>query len=415
MAMLFWVLAAVLTAAVTVALLLPLARRREAGSRADHDVEVYSDQLAEVDRDRANGLIGEDEATYARAEIARRLLRANRKAGGNARSGHARAEGVRRIARVAVILGVPTAALGAYVATGSPDVPHQPLAQRLMPGNLANDDPTGVAALVSQAERHLAENPEDGRGWDVLAPIYLRSGRPEDAANAYRNAIRLLGPDAARQSGYGETLVALSGGVVTEEARLAFQSAREIEPGEVKSAFYLAMAMVQEGREDRALQAFRDIAGTSPPDAPWMPAVNAHIEALGGAAPAPVPPSVGALSDDGATAPQADGSGEAPRDPDADDLAAAGRMGAQDRAAMVEGMVESLDARLRENPDNIEGWVRLVRSYGVLGRTEDAGDALRRGLEVFPANSEDGRQLIAEARRAGIATGEGAPAEEDLQ
>lgn len=388
--MMFWVLAAILTAVVTIVLLLPLARAgRSADISADHDIEVYSDQLAELDRDAAAGLISGVEAESAKAEIGRRLLRASRE--------KAKADDGRRsvawhtVARVAIVAGVPAAALGGYLLIGSPDLPGQPLAAR----QASQPGPNGVEALVAKAEAHLAENPDDGRGWEVLAPIYLRMGRLEEARTAYSNAIRLLGPSAERQSGYGQTLVALAGGVVTDEARVAFQSARELEPTDPKAAFFLAMALVQEGRDERALEAFRNLAAISPADAPWMDAVNAHIAALDNV-PAPLAlsdePAEDALPEDGI----------APGNPDAAAIAAARNLSEGDRQAMIDGMVEGLDGRLRENPDNIEGWIRLVRSYGVLGRSEEAQDALRRGLEVFPADSHDGQALLAVARKVGV-------------
>lgn len=388
--MMFWVLAAILTAVVTIALLLPLARAGRAKDvAADHEIEVYSDQLAELDRDAAADLISRTEAESAKAEIGRRLLRASREKG--AAAGERRSVAWHAVARVAIVAGVPAAALGGYLLIGSPDLPAQPLAARQAP----QPDPNGIEALVARAEAHLAENPDDGRGWEVLAPIYLRMGRLEEARTAYSNAIRLLGPSAERQSGYGEALVALAGGVVTEEARVAFQSARELEPTAPRAAFFLAMALVQEGRDERALEAFRNLASISPADAPWMDAVNAHIAALDNV-PAPL-----ALSDE-VPAETLSEDGLAPGNPDTADIAAARNLSDGDRQAMIDGMVEGLDERLRENPDNIEGWIRLVRSYGVLGRSQEAQDALRRGLEVFPADSHDGQALLAVAREAGV-------------
>ncbi|WP_099865589.1 c-type cytochrome biogenesis protein CcmI [Pararhizobium haloflavum] len=398
--MMFWVLAAILTAVVTIALLLPLARRVPVVAGGDHDVEVYSDQLSEVDRDSNAGLIDEAEAEYARAEIARRLLRADRRsdAGIEERSGR-----MRRVAQVGVIVAVPAIAMGAYLTAGSPGLPDQPLASRAAPPS----ERSGPEMLIAQAEAHLADNPDDGRGWDVLAPIYLRMGRFDDAEMAYANAMRILGPSAERHSGYGETLVAAAGGVISEEARIAFQSARELEPDEPKAAFYLAMALVQEGRNERALQAFEDLAETSPPDAPWMEVVDAQIATLdrersatGSLTLAPLElPNLA-----GSQEPSAPSGSSAP----SDEAAAIQSMPESERREMIVGMVESLDARLRENPDNADGWMRLMRSYSVLGRDDAANDALTRALEAFPRDSEQGAALLALASELGI----DAPAEE---
>jgi cytochrome c-type biogenesis protein CcmH len=398
--MMFWVLAAVLTALVTIALLLPLARGKRAGNDAEYDVEVYSDQLAEVERDRVGGLIGTDEAAHARAEIGRRLLRA--KKAQNAATDRRGGSRLTTAARLCVLVGVPLLGMSVYLATGAPGLPDQPLASRAT----APEQASPIATMIAQAEQHLEENPDDGRGWDVLAPIYLRAGQLQEARTAYLNAIRLLGPTSARQSGYGEALVALASGVVTEEAAVAFQSARELQPDEPKAAFYLALALEQEGRDDRALEAFRRLAEQSPPDAPWMTVVNEKIAALGGQvadiSPSGLPPLSllpGAEADAGAVS--GDVAAVQPG-PSQDDLAAARDMSEDERQAMIETMVGNLDRRLRENPQDIEGWIRLVRSYGVLGQPEQAGEALARGLAVFPEESEDGRALLAVARQVGV-------------
>ncbi|AZN72668.1 c-type cytochrome biogenesis protein CcmI [Georhizobium profundi] len=402
--MMFWVLAAVLTALVTTALLLPLARGKRAGNDAEYDVEVYSDQLAEVERDRAGGLIGTDEAAHARAEIGRRLLRA--KKAQNAATDRRGGGRLTTAARLCVLVGVPLLGMSVYLATGAPGLPDQPLASRAT----APEQASPIATMIAQAEQHLEENPDDGRGWDVLAPIYLRAGQLQEARTAYLNAIRLLGPTSARQSGYGEALVALASGVVTEEAAVAFQSARELQPDEPKAAFYLALALEQEGRDDRALEAFRRLAEQSPPDAPWMTVVNEKIAALGGQvadiSPSGLPPLSllpGAEADAGAVSGDV-ASVQPPLQPgpSQDDLAAARDMSDDERQAMIETMVGNLDRRLQENPQDIEGWIRLVRSYGVLGQPEQAGEALARGLAVFPEESEDGRALLAVARQVGV-------------
>jgi cytochrome c-type biogenesis protein CcmH len=79
-------------------------------------------------------------------------------------------------------------------------------------------------------------------------------------------------------------------------------------------------------------------------------------------------------------------------------------MSAGDQQQMIRGMVESLDAKLTRDPNNLEGWLRLVRSYAVLNEKAHAVDALQRGLAVFPATGEQGKQLLALARELDIAT-----------
>ncbi len=371
--MLFWIVAAILTAAVAAYLLTPLMRPgREIDAARKGEVEVYKDQLKEVDRDLAEGLIGEAEAEYARAEISRRLIAVSQD-GGEGAAGTSSA--ARRAATAAVAVILPLTGLCLYLLTGSPGTPDQPLSARLEnPGN-------NIELLVAKAERHLAENPTDGKGWDILAPIYFRGGRLGDAELAYRNAIRYLGVSAARLTGLGETLVAGNDGIVTEDARFAFDEAVRQEPGNTRARFYLALAEEQAGRKDKALAAFEALAKDSPADAPWLPLVREHIAANGGEAAA---------------------ASAAPGNPSEDDMQAAANMNEGDRQEMIRGMVESLQARLKDDPKNFEGWMRLVRSYAVLGDKDKAQAALKDALAAFPAGGEEGQRLIAMARETGL-------------
>ncbi|MBX4869525.1 c-type cytochrome biogenesis protein CcmI [Rhizobium bangladeshense] len=371
--MLFWILVAALTAAVAVILLYPLLRgARAAQRRRAGEAAVYRDQLRELDRDLGGGLITPEEADYARAEIGRRLIAVS------AGEPETIEKPIRhhRIIEVLVLLILPVLGLCLYLTTGRPDLPSQPLEARLE--NPGND----VAVLIAKAERHLALNPDDGKGWDVLAPIYFRTMRVADAEVAYRNAIRLLGPSPIRFDGLAETLITISEGVVTEEARQALEQSLTLEPDNPRARFYIALSLEQAGRTDEARRAFEALAQQSPADAPWLPLVNEHIAKNGGAAAQPA----------------------APGGPTSEDVAAAESMSAGDRQQMIRGMVESLDAKLSEDPNNFEGWMRLVRSYAVLNDKDRAADALKRGLAAFPPRGEQGRQLLALGRELGIAT-----------
>ena len=367
--MFFWILVAILTAAVAAVLLLPLLRGPVAAAEdASHDVEVYRDQLEELKRDEAAGLIGAGEAELARAEVARRLIAASKaEAKGRASPTQRRS----RLAQAFVIVLLPAIGLCLYLVTGRPDLPAQPLAERL--ANPGND----ISILIARAENHLARNPDDGAGWDLLAPIYYRGGRMEDAANAFAQAIRILGPNTDRLDGRAETLVALANGIVTAEARKDLEQSLALKADNPRAKYYLALALEQEGRKPEARAAFEALAKESPAGAPWLPLVNQHIAALGGEG--------GQLGN-----------------PSADDMAAAEDMSAGDRQQMIAGMVESLAAKLQENPDNLEGWMRLIRSHVVLDQRPKAEAALQTALKTFPADSENGKELLALARDLSI-------------
>ncbi|MFC6445542.1 c-type cytochrome biogenesis protein CcmI [Shinella zoogloeoides] len=368
--MLFWILVAILTAAVAAVLLLPLLRGPVAGTQSDasHDVEVYHDQLEELKRDEATGLIGAGEAELARAEVARRLIAASK---AEARGGASPTQRRNRLAQAFVIVLLPAIGLCLYLVTGRPELPAQPLAERL--ANPGND----ISILIARAENHLARNPDDGAGWDLLAPIYYRSGRMEDAANAFAQAIRVLGPNPDRLDGQAETLIALANGIVTAEARKALEQSLALKADNPRAGYYLALALEQDGRKPEALAAFETLAKQAPADAPWLPLVNRHIAGLGGEG--------GHLGN-----------------PSAGDMAAAEDMSAGDRQQMIAGMVESLAAKLQDNPDNFEGWMRIIRSYVVLDQRPKAEAALQTALKTFPADGENGKQLLQLARDLSI-------------
>lgn len=377
--MFFWLTAALLTLAASTAVLWPFLRKpATATDGAGHDIEVYRDQLREVERDAGAGLVGPAEAEEARAEIGRRILRvAGGKAAGVAGLSSDR---IGRLLVSAAVLAVPVLGWGAYAVLGSPALPDQRLEARLTksPAESSMDE------LVARAELHLRQNPQDGRGWDVLAPIYLRMGRDADAVAAFRNAIRLDGTSAAREGGLGEALVAAGQGVVGADAQAAFERALAVDPRDARARYFLALGYSQEGKATAAADLWRQMAADLPAASPWRGAARKELARLG------APDGAGAAAAAGPV-------------PTKDQVDAAMEMSSEDRLAMVEGMVSQLDARLRENPADLDGWQRLVRSYQVLGRAGEARDALARGVAALGVGSAQAARLAAFASELGVA------------
>lgn len=355
-----WFLLALMTAAAAFAVLWPLGRR-PAAFAGGADAAVYRDQLDELERDRNAGLIGAPEAEAARAEIGRRLLAA---VDASAGAPGARSQGRRRAAALAALVGLPVAAAAIYASLGSPALPGKPLAER----RAEPLQERSLQSLVAQVEAHLSTNPEDGRGWEVLAPVYLRMGRFEDAVRARRNALRLNGATPARESDLGEALVYAANGLVTGEARATFERALKLDKSEVKARYFLGLAAEQDGRTQDAATIWRALLADAPPDAPWADLVRTAL--------ARVDPSA-------ASAPG----------PNAEDMAEAARLPPEQRAAMVRGMVERLAARLREDGSDVDGWVRLVRAYLVLGETERAREAAAEGRKALAGDPEKLRRI----------------------
>lgn len=380
--MLFWIVAALLTLGASLAVLAPLARgRRSVATAADHDLEVYKDQLQELERDSQRGLINPAEAEQARAEIGRRILKLGQRT--NERQGGLASPTARMAAMVAV-LGVPVVSWGLYGYLGSPDLPSQPLQARLE----ADPAKSSIDELVARAEKHLAANPDDGKGWDVLAPVYLRMGRFTDAVGAYHAAIRLEGSTAARESGLGEAMASAADGVISDEAEAAFNRALRLEPDYPKARFYLATAMAQDGKMQEAVAAWREMLVKLPADSPWrVPVEQAVAEADKRLAAGKAPSTT---------------SGTTALGPTQQEMDAAAAMSGADRSAMIETMVAGLDEKLRQNPKDPEGWRRLIRSYMVLGRKADALDALKRGAAALGEGSADATALTQFAATLGL-------------
>ena len=193
---------------------------RRAGTPAGgSEAAVYKDQLAEIDRDVAAGLIGRPEAEAARVEIGRRLLAAVD--GGARRAGAVEPPIAPFGSAILALVGLPVAAVAFYLSLGSPQLGDFPLGQR----SRVADANQPLDNLVAQVEAHLEKNPTDGRGWNVLAPVLARLGRYDEAIRAFRNSITYNGDSAERRSDLGEALMGSAGGVVTSEAKAEFERA----------------------------------------------------------------------------------------------------------------------------------------------------------------------------------------------
>ncbi len=368
-----WFVFALMTAAAVFAVLWPLGRRYQPQGEGT-EASVYRDQLAEIDRDVAGGLIGAAEAEQARIEISRRLLAASAPQPPPLAQPTNR---LRRAVAIVALIGLPLAAVALYLPLGSPQLGDFPLASR----SQAPDGKQPLVNLVAQVEAHLEKNPTDARGWSVLAPVLGRLGRYDDAVRAWRNAITYGGDSAERRADLGEALTGAAGGVVTGEAKAEFERAVAINPDEVKASFFLGLAAEQDGRAGDATAIWRAMLTKAPPDAPWVALVQAAIARVGGVAPP--------LSDD--------------------TMAAAKEMPETDRNAMVRGMVDRLAARLKQNGDDVEGWLRLVRSYMVMGERDRAMSARADARQAVGGNAERLRQLDEGLKTLGLDVATAAP------
>lgn len=368
--MILWFIFALMTGAAIFAALWPLGRKPGAVGGGS-DLLVYKDQLQEIDRDRAAGLIGEAEAEAARLEVSRRLLAAA-DAAAPVRSAEPAPRNLwrRRAAAIAALIILPFGPPSLYVALGSPNIPGEPAFARV-------STPQGkesVASLVSQVEAHLEQNPNDGAGWEVIAPVYVRLGRLEDAVQARKKALALNGESATRYADLGEAEVGVANGVVTANAKAAFESAIARDPHEAKARYFLGLAAEQDGKTEEAAAMWRAMLDDTPGYAPWKNFVRTALARVAGTSDLAKPPAP-ALG------------------PAAADIADAATMSDDARRDMVRGMVARLADRLHDSGADLEGWLRLVRAYVVLGDRDKAKSAAADAKRALADRPDEIRQI----------------------
>ena len=375
---------ALMMAVAIFAVLWPLSRGRETAPSAagSSDVAVYRDQLEEIERDRNAGMIAAPEAQAAQIEVSRRLIAAAQPAENASPAGDAANHlWRRRITALAALVVMPAGAAVLYLLLGSPGLPGQALS-----GRLDAQDQNSLPAMIARVEAHLEQSPEDGRGWEVVAPVYMRLARYDDAVRADRNAIRLLGETSARLGDLGEALVLQANGVITEEAKSVFEQIVVRDSADPRAQFYVGRAAEQDGRLADAAQTWRALITRGPADAPWLPAVREALARV--------------VSQQGNTSTSiASGSNPGPH---ADDIAAAAEMAPADRDKMVRAMVDRLATRLHDNGADVDGWLRLMRAHVVLGQRDKASAAAAEARRALKDAPEKLRQIDDSAKSFGL-------------
>jgi cytochrome c-type biogenesis protein CcmH len=382
--MTLWIIFGLMTAVALLAAGWPLARSRASASGAS-DVAVYRDQLEEIERDRADGRIGHDEFEAARVEVSRRLL-------GAAASAHAAAStaaaprNARRFAVLAcVVIAVPLVAVPFYVGFGSPDGTGEQFARHGGAGakDTGGNEAPSIAVLVGRIEQHLKDSPDDSRGWEVIAPVYMRLERYDDAVTARRNLLSLLGPSAQREADLGVAMAMAAGGEVTADSKSAFERAVALDSGNVNAMFFLGVAAQQDGNDAEAARIWRDLIAKAPPDAPWLAAVRERLAAV---------------SSDPAPAPGGYALAAKPRGPTSEDAAAVRGMTPEAQGQFMRDRIEALAARLHKDGTDVDGWLRLLRAYMVLGERDKANVVAREAREALARDPEKLKLLDAGLR-----------------
>jgi cytochrome c-type biogenesis protein CcmH len=371
--MTLWIGIVLLTFGAAALALRPLLRRRAEQTSLDHAIRFYETRRSEMRRQAEAGLISAAECEAFEAEQARRLLVLGRQSDSGSVSDD-RAGRRRKLAALFLLVGMPLLAIPLYLKVGRPGMADQPLAARITePRNMQ------IADALARIEAHLAKNPNDAKGFEVVAPVYLQSGRFDDAAFAFRRVIALSGETPERLADLGEALVAGQNGVVSADAKAAFRRAIELEPTFAKARFYVALAAEQDGDVEGAVRQLIALSATLE-DGPGKMRVESELDRF--RAEGKAPPRTEPLAQNPAQAIQA--------------------LAPEDRAKAIEGMVEGLADRLRSHGGSLDEWQRLVQARVVLEQTEKARDALAEARKALAGDAAALAGLDRLAERLGL-------------
>ncbi|MFN3970533.1 MAG: c-type cytochrome biogenesis protein CcmI [Gemmobacter sp.] len=403
---LFWAAAAAMTLMTAVLLVLAVRRGGDAQVPSSaRDADVYRDQLAEIERDRARGVIAPDEAERMRAEVARRLIAADGRIGGTALTARGPFWPAAGIAAVLVVGG----GVWGYLHLGAPGYPDLPLSARFAmaeemraarPSQEASEAgapalampaaPADFVGLMAQLREKVAQRPDDLTGHRLLADYEARLGNMVAARLAQARVIEIQkgaapAPDFVLLARY---MMAAAGGTISPEAEAALIEALRRDEDEPDALFFYGIARMQTGRPDLGFRAWAQYLRVAPPDSPWQDEVRARIADLA------------AIAGERFTPPAPRAGAEAPG-PDAAAMAAAEAMSPEERAQMVRGMVDQLGERLAREGGTAEDWARMIRALGVLGETARARAIRDEARATFAGRSADLALVEAAARDAG--------------
>lgn len=438
--MTFWVTTALIALAVTASLVAAMLRGRmrpaaqsrrtapqspeaevsaASGRGSAFDIKVYRDQLAEVDRDLERGVISKDDAERTRTEVKRRILAAD--------AAHRSADGtpapqapktVNVLAAGLVAVGLIGGSLWIYRAMGAPGVEDLPRQARIAAAQTMRETrdtqaaleaalppvppmplPERDAELMEALRNAVADRPDDLKGAQMLAGYEAAVGNFRAAYAAQQRVLSIKG-DAANAEDYttyGELLFIAAGNRVSPEAEAAFSAALARDRTNGGARFYMGVLMLQTGRPDVAFRTWRNLLSEGPVDAPWIAPIVSRIE------------EVAFLAGEDYSVPPiytASAAGGAPADlkgPSAEDMEAASELDAEDRNAMVRGMVAQLSERLATSGGSPAEWAQLISAYGVLGEVDRARAIWTEAQSIFAAHPEALEEVRQGAARAGVA------------
>jgi cytochrome c-type biogenesis protein CcmH len=352
--MAFWIITGLLTAIAMGFVCYPLLRK-SVSSRTEVDSEqtLYKARLSEIDKDVELGRLDETSAQAARTDEARRLIKATE----NTRP--LKVSSTNKVLVIIAALFLPLSSLPFYLSVGSP---HEAL-----PTSVADnsDNEPSIQELLAVAEKRLASNPDDTNGWKVIAPVYMRMGRFDDAMNAYENVLRVEGDSPEFLLKLADAHIEKNQGQVNAKAQQLVSRILELDKENAAAIFYTGIIALQSDNPDETMRIWQAMLDKAKGDEEWIPVIESRIAELKTLENTAVP--LPAL--------------------DEETLEAAQDMSSEDRLEMIGQMVSNLSEKLQEDPDDKQGWQRLITSYMVLDKKEDAQIALANAQKHFSDDS----------------------------
>jgi cytochrome c-type biogenesis protein CcmH len=345
----FWIAAAGLSAVVA-ALMLHGAARASLAVGDDASLAVHRRQLSEIDDLAERGLLADVELKGARAEAGRRLI-----AAADHQASWPPANPKQRPLVLILAAAAPLLALGIYGVVGALGVADQPYLKRV--AEWRNTDPVQLEPqkIAAVLEQIAIQRPTDPEPLKNLALARMAAGDATGAAQALRRAVIIAPGRADLWAGLGETFVADGQGEIGTDARKAFAEALKRDPKNTSARYHLGLARISDGDVQGGLADWKALLADLPPDDPRRTGFGQQIAQV-----------------------QADGGLRASAAPTGQPAQAAQGDDVQD---MIQGMVAGLAARLEANPDDPDGWIKLVRAYSVLG------DSARRDAALAKAQA----------------------------
>lgn len=417
--MVFWIIAIALAGVAALFLALALMRGRMGDAPpAAYDLQVYRDQLKEVDRDLARGVIGASDADRIRIEISRRILAADAQVQAHgADGGQPKTAGYIAVALMTLL--VIGGGAGLYSKIGAPGYGDLPLKQRIamaqerhqnrdsqadfiaklpavsQPGQAAGQ----YRELMDKLRQAVADRPDELQGQILLARNEAALGNLAAAYGAQGHVLRLKGDDASAQDhlSHADLMINAAQGYVSPQAEAALLKAIELDGNSPLARYYWGLMLVQNDRPDQAFRLWEQLLRVSTPDAPWVPPIRARIEELAWMAGVDytLPPAP-------ALAPALAPAAVATTGPTSEDIENAAEMNTEDRQAMIRSMVQQLNDRLASQGGSPAEWARLISALGVLQDSDRAKLIWDEAQSIFANDPEALDQVRAGARQAGI-------------